>query len=175
MCAERCSRHSSIRARLSLSSRSSSWRQQRPWQRFPAEAEGLRRFSCKTHNMEGTGMSPGPLALASAPGTRAWPGWPGQRLQEQELRPGLPGAQAGPDCCPGAEPPRPRGLGPRAGQEAQEPRGLPSFAAPCRLSGLARHHLGPRLWWLLAPAAVPHLSPASPEPPAQPACQEHAA
>lgn len=129
---------------------------EQPWQHSPAEAEGLWCFSCKSQTKEGTGMSPGALAGACAGEAHARLGCPGQRLQEQELRPWLPGAQGGPDCCPGAEPPLPRGLGPRA---AQEPPALPSFAAPWGLPGLAWHHLGPRLWWLLAPAAWARPSP----------------
>lgn len=103
-------------------------------------------------------MSPVALAVASAGETRAGPGWPGQRPQEQEVRPQLPRARRGPHGCAEAEPPVPWGLGHRAGQESQKPRGPAGFAAPCRLSGLAQHHLSPKHSGLLAPAAPARLS-----------------
>lgn len=97
-------------ARLFLSSWISFLGQPRPRQQHgPAQAEGLWCFSCKANTgipMEGAeGQSRlRPLGLPLA-----WLGCPGQRLQQEELWPplpaALPGAQAGSDSCPGAQPP----------------------------------------------------------------------
>lgn len=118
-------RHSRIRARSRLSTRSSSLQQH-----GSAATEGLLRFSCKAQHRESMALSPLAMPLGTPGDTRACLGCPGQGLQEEGLCPAQPGVPE-PDSLPGPEtPPLPQGLGQSAAQEARDPWDLPSFSPP---------------------------------------------